>query len=206
MSGILKSKKFWMLLLSVIVIVSLIVLHWFIVLSLFVLAISLYAINTIIVNHCLSPIDELHPQRPIRKVDTLVIGDITSKRALATHVDLRNSLIITAPGRSAEASFLILKHVASRLDGNNVCIIAARNNAEKISAIDLPFFNSVTKLELGVKENPREIKYYMFYHLNIIGKSIRGLLSNPKEVMCNNHELEEYCQRKWYKLIYIQNN
>lgn len=203
MSGILKNRKYWVLAFMSFLIIAFIVLHWYIAAILVSLIAALFIADILLVRNWMKPLHELYPQRPLWDINTLVIGETCSSRSLSSRFDLQHTLIITAPIRSVEASLLILKHVSSRLDGNQICIIAPSKELNNISVLDIPFLSLLTKLEMNLKDNRRERQFYIFYHPLIFIKFLCSLFSMPKEMACDNVEVIDYCKRKGFNLIFL---
>lgn len=203
MSGILSNRKLWLIILCVGIIIA-VFMHLYLVSSILLIFLLLYIYNYYVIRHSMKALADLTPQRPIRYVETLVIGDLCTTSTLASKYDLNKTLIITAPGRSIEASFQILRHVASRLDGNNVCIVLPNRGNTNIGALDIPFLSSLTLLEMGIKDQTKERKFFLFCHPFTTIRSLLGLLFHPKQVNCGFLELDNYCQHKGYQLTIIK--
>lgn len=162
-----------------------------------------YVENYLLVRHSMLPLCELTSTRPIKQVDTLIIGDICSKRYLKRRYDLSHTLLITAPGRSFYASKLILEHVASRLDGKQVCIITKKNNKKKVQELDFPYLSQLTKMELGVNSNHIKKELYFFIYPIELIQYFLGLMLKPKERVCEDAQLASYCERKGFKITVL---
>ena len=203
MSGFLKSRMIWLLMAFLLTIAIFFVLRCYVVvLTLFfwggVLA-SIYLID----KKTRLPLRELSSKRDIKPIDTLIIGDYCSRKVLSSLYNLDKSLIVMAPERSAKASLLILQHIASRLNGKNVCIIAPHNQTDVITPLDASYFSQITKLEIGIESGRIKRYSYLLLHPLML---IRVLLpfSKPKLAAPFGKDLQDYCLRKGYNLTCLQ--
>lgn len=179
-------------------------LHFYSLSIIIVLLMILLYMDYYVIEGVTTPLKDLTPNRQIKTIDTLIIGDSCSLGYLKKYFDLERSLVLLAPGRSVEASYWILQHVYSRLDGVNVCIIASRRDKEGFSPYDMLYFSRITKLELGLKEKGRELYYYLFLHPMTLLEYLCSPLCHPKEKPSTNKELNDYCDRKGLQLTYLQ--
>lgn len=157
MSGILSKKK--ILFLSLMFVLSIVILAifpgWTVLIMLICIWAFLFAIY-ILNKATLRKIEEnkkrLSPNRIIEKIDALIIGDLFSKTELERlNIECENSMVITAPGRSLDSSFLILKHLTSRLEDHGKVIIIDRNSKKDTTLFDYPYWSLTTKLSKGFK-------------------------------------------------------
>lgn len=143
------------------------------------------------------------PQRDIGFYQTFVIGEACSLDFV--HSQLGNKLIMTAPGRSLEASYQILLHTISALEKNGTCIIIDNGHRSKIqyTIFDVLYFNPITWKELGIEHLVRRAYYPLFFETC---KSLKILFRivprNYIETICPHEELKKFCIRKNIKLIY----
>ena len=204
MSRFLKNRKLWFLAFLSIALIAFLYLQCYFTSCAMIIVGALCVANILLVRKWLKPLDDICPQRPIREVKTLIIGDICSTSYLSTRFDLSKSLIITAPDRSTFSSYMILKHVASRLEGNQVCIIAPKKESSRLSVLDIPYFSLITRLENNLKDNSRERELYILYHPCSLLKWLLGVFSRPPQTNSINKELIEYCKRKHFQLTFLQ--
>ena len=204
MSRFLRMRKFWVFVFSIITAIALIMVHWYLA-SVFVFIFTiLFGANELVLSQCMRPLRDLSPKRPIRRIDTLIIGEFCSRKALSSRFDLSKSLFFPSPSRSVESSYLVLQHVSSRLDGKQVCIVCSNSNKEASEVLDVPYLSLLTKLERNIKDNPFERRFFLFYHPTAFLKYVIGLFSTPKDSICQNPELVEFCHRKGFQLIFLQ--
>ncbi len=150
----------------------------------------------------------LSPKREIRQWNTLVTGDFTPPHTGSGNNG--NTLLITAPGRSLEASRQILLHTGSALAENGEVIILNKGKERKnktYTIFDIPYLGLVARKELGLERLERKARYPIIYEPL---KSIRLLLgiSSGKYVpeTCPDEVIVNYCKRKGFKLTYLESS
>ena len=205
MSRFLKNRKLWMLVAGLALTAVLLIMKiW--VLAAIVAVVEIYSlISILVVRETQKPMSELHANRNIRQVDTLIIGDWCSRKQLAQHFDLSRSLVVRAPGRSEKASLLLLEHLSSRLDGNNVCIVQPRKDNGEIGPYDVPYLSQLTKLEMGLTLSPRKMMIYLFVHITELAKVIGAPFMKLDKSKPSDSDLVAYCQRKGFRLVCLKN-
>lgn len=169
-----------------------------------ILLIILYYLNKRVVNYIWQPTKRLGAKREVEIVDTLVIGDICSRSILEKYCDLSHSMVIMAPDRSLKTSSLILSHVESVIcDAGTVVIVASRNPSRKlITSFDIPFFNRITALELGIDKKSVLYNFPILLHPIKCIKLLGGYRSRKLEE-CPKDEIVKLCKRKGFNLVYL---
>lgn len=144
-------------------------------------------------------------QREIKQYTTLVIGDYCSPNILSPYIENNDEAIfIMAPDRSMEASYRILLHTVSILEGEKTCIIVdgRPKRANSYTIFDLPYFNLVTKKELGIEKWDIKSRFPLFFEFY---KSIRVLFKiyekHYVEATLPDRKTSSFCSRKGIKLI-----
>ncbi len=204
MSGFLKNRKMWLAMAYILTIAVLIVFRFYLVVLVFVLCGCVLVSMYIIDEKVRLPLRELTSKRNIKTIETLIIGDYCSRKVLSSLYDLDKSLIVMAPGRSVKASLLILQHLASRLDGKNVCIVAPKYTTETITPLDAPFFSELTKFDLGVSNSIKQRFIYLMKHPLILLTALTTAIKNPSLVQPFNSDILTYCNRKGFNLTCLQ--
>ena len=182
----------------------------FLVMKLWVVAIVvavgelMLLITFFVVRETQKPTSELHNNRKIRIIDTLIIGDWCSRRQLSKHFDISHALIVRAPGRSEKASLLLLMHLASRLDGKNVCIVQTSNDGGEIGPFDVPYLSQLTKLEMGLVISSLKMHIYLIFHPKELAKVLVSPFMVLKKQEPRNKDIVEYCRRKGFCLTCLK--
>lgn len=143
------------------------------------------------------------PQREICRYQTFVIGEACSLEFI--HSQPGNKLIMTAPGRSLEASYQIILHTISALEKNGTCIIIDNGHRSKnqYTIFDVLYFNPITRKELGIEHLVRKAYYPLFFETCKSIKIVFGIVPrNYIETTCPHEELKNFCIKKNIKLIY----
>ena len=111
-----------------------------------------YYANSRILQHIWRPRAWFSAKRKIGTVDTLVVGDLCSKRILARHCNLRHSIIVTAPNRQLKSTAVVLNHLESILSNQGTVVVVApkRLTDEFLTLFDVPYIGLVTALENNV--------------------------------------------------------
>lgn len=157
MPGFLSKKK--ILFLSLILILSLVILTIFPRLEILIvvtfswgLVFGIYILNKATLRKIAENTIRLSPGRKIENIDALIIGDLVSKKRLERlNIECENPMVVCAPGRSLDSSFLILKHLTSRLENQGKVIIIDRNSKKDTTLFDYPYWSLTTKLARGFK-------------------------------------------------------
>lgn len=180
---------------------ALILLQFYIVI---ILILVLYYLNKKVVDYIWRPTKRLGAGRDVEFVDTLVVGDICSRKILSKFCDLSHSMIVTAPDRPLYTSSLILSHLESVLcKAGNVVIVASQNPIKKqISSFDIPFINRITAKELSVKRNSVLNSYPLLLHPIRCIKLLGGGRYRRLEE-CPEEGIISLCRRKGFNLIYL---
>lgn len=200
----MKRKKYWLLMLGLTLIIVLFAIKAFVLGALVVLG-GLYLMYSYrVAKKAEKPRSELSSTREIKLINTLIIGDYCPERELAKYCDMSKALKIIAPGRTEAASLLILQHVASRLDGKEVCIIAPHKRQKTISPYDIPYLSQITKLEMGLADNSVQRITYLLLHPLLMLSIISSIFCRPLVSDKASKELIDYCQRKEYHLTFLQ--
>ena len=145
-------------------------------------------------------------KREIKHYRTLVIGDFCPIGTLSAHVENWNeTLALTIPGRSLEASYRILLHTVSILDEGATCIVVwgGREPKKPYTVFDIPYFSLVTLKELGLAGWERKARFPLFYEFR---KSLCLLLKNTSgthyvKVACPDERISSFCMKKDIRLI-----
>lgn len=204
MSRLLRNRKLWMLVAGLLLTAVLLVMKLWVVAIVVAIGELMLFITVFVVRETQKPIYDLHNNRKIRIIDTLIIGDWCSRRQLSKQFDLSRALIVRAPGRSEKASLLLLMHLASRLDGRNVCIVQANNDSGEIGPFDVPYLSQLTKLEMGLVNSSRKMLTYLFFHPKELAKVLVSPFYGFTGVKPNDKDLVEYCQRKGFILTCLK--
>lgn len=179
---------------------------WALSLLYFVSVICLY-VNRIVL-HKANKIPNLSAKRDIRTYDCLVIGDMCRMDIPERYgIPINRTFFLTAPGRSLEASFNLLSHTFSLLNGQQrTCIIVHSGKYKTIfSVFDTPYISLVSRKELGLEKLHARSSYPLFFDPI---RSIRALLSvTPKkyeESDCPDERIKRLCNDKGMRLIYLK--
>ena len=204
MSRFLKNRKIWLLTSGIAVMVIFLMMRWWLFSAIVVIGVMLFLMVIWVDRETQMPMGDLLSNRKIRKIDTLIIGDWCSRRLLAQRFDLSCSLVLLAPERSERASFLILEHLASRLDGKNVCIIKPHRDHDLIGVYDIPYLSQLTKMELGLTNTPHKRLSFLLENPFALFRFLYSPFVNLHEAQIQNEDLMKYCERKGYVLTYLQ--
>lgn len=204
MSRILKSRGLRLLAAGLILIVVLLCMKLWIVSSLAAVVECYVLLILLLDRETRKPQSDLNSNRKVRTIDTLIIGDWCSKRQLAQHFDLTSSLVVIAPGRSEKASLLLLEHLASRLDGKNVCIVLPKNDCNDINVYDVPYLSELTKLEIGLTTSRKDRWLYLLLHPSEMVKVLISPFRRLRNCTPNNEALVNYCDRKGFRLTCLK--
>lgn len=204
MSRLLGNRKLWVLAAGLVLTAVLLVMKLWLVATVVAVGELMLLITFFVVRETQKPMSELYNYRKIRNVDTLIIGDWCSRRQLSKHLDLSRALIVRAPGRSEKASLLLLMHLASRLDGKNVCIVQASNDSGEIGPFDVPYLSQLTKLEMGLVNSSRKMLIYFFIHPKDLAKVLISPFMALQKQKPNDKDLVEYCHRKGFCLTCLK--
>lgn len=151
----------------------------------------------------------LSARRGIKQYKYLVIGDVCAPSRLRDFVSESEGVFaIMSPGRSLEASYQILLHTSSILERKGVCIILHNRYMTKkkrmYSIFDVPYFNLVTKKELGLERLAHKAHFPLFFEpLQSIRMLWKMLPINYKETDCPMDELKFFCRERDFTLIYL---
>lgn len=204
MSRLLRNRKLWMLAVGLALTAVLLLMKLWLLAVIVAVGELLFSLLVYVVRETQKPMGELHNNRKIRKVDSLIIGDWCSRRQLSRYFDLSHSLIVRAPGRSEKASLLLLEHLASRLDGKNVYIVQPRKDNGEVGPYDLPYMSQLSKLELGLSVSSRNMFSWLLCHPSELIKVFFSPLMTLRESESTNRDLVEYCKRKGFCLTCLK--
>lgn len=188
------------------VIVSLCLLHLYVIAAIvFVLILLSAFLNKKVLIGIRKPLERLDSKREIMNVDTLVIGDLCSMKTINSYSNDESRVVIMAPGRSLYSSLVILNHTGSVLKkGGRVVIIAPKKKVkQKLTVFDTPFVSFVTSLEEGCNKNALENNYPFFVAPVRCIKMLLGNKASKTETQCKDNKIIDYCQRKGFKLVYL---
>lgn len=149
----------------------------------------------------------LSPNRKIEKIDSLIIGDSFSKKELERlNIEYKNPMFITAPGRSLDSSFLILKHLTSRLEKQGKVIIIDRNSKKDTTLFDYPYWSLTTKLSKGFKYD-RIFRYPAVFKLITTIKFMGGRNRGNELLLsyCPHQGVKNICKEHNFTLFYLRN-
>lgn len=159
-----------------------------------------FILNKIAIKKYYKPLTRLSPSRPVETIDTLIIGDYCTKNQMKSFCNLEHALMVVAPRRSLFSSFLILKHLTSRLQIGANIIIIDRGSIKETTYYDYPYLSQIEKLKIS---HPRRWLYCFFLYRLLYdigrGNCLKGLCATP----CPNTEIQELCTRKGFTLIYL---
>lgn len=204
MSRFLKNRKIWLLAAGLVLIAVLLFMKLWILASIVLVGELFFFLSVFVLRETQKPMSELYYNRRVRQIDTLIIGDWCSRRQLARHFDLSRSLIVRAPGRSEKASLLLLEHLASRLDGKNVCIVQPVSDKWEIGPFDVPYISKLTKLELGLSVSSRKMLLFLFFHPCELAKVLLSPLCSLRVSEPLTKEIQNYCVRKGFRLTCLK--
>lgn len=208
MPGILSRKKRLALLLCLLVAVMVAFTsfwHWSILLAL--------AMLLLVADHAVerkaNKFRLLCANREVKTTDCLVIGDMCSNDIAASNgIAFENALFITAPDRSLEASYVILAHAFSILNGATpTCIITHKKGRCKrpFTLFDTPYLHFLTIRELGLEKLADKARHPLWHEP---AKSLRILFGcNPKgyvQADCTDSRIVQFCQERGIRLIYLE--
>ena len=158
-----------------------------------------------IVRQMYSPLQRLRANRQVERIDVLVIGDMISDSLLSKYCSLEHAMKVLMPGRSLATSATLLAHLSSVLSTNGTVVIVDGGSSEDISVFDYPYLSQVTKLEMGVYDQPwkttNPFRYIPEKSLKILFRTY--CFTNFHEKRCPDDCITELCKRKGLKLIYL---
>ena len=165
----------------------------------------LQKLNAPICRKMYGALQNVHPNRPVQKTDTLIIGDLCSDKILGHMCQLNSSIKIMLPNRSLKTSKLILAHFTSVLPEGGRVIIVDRGSKSDISCYDYPFLSQISRLELGLIENNRKMNNPLLYMPLQSLRLLFGLSMTKYSILeCPDKEIVEMCCRKQFVLSYLK--
>lgn len=206
MSWILRHKKqLFVIALGIIAILLLFTKLW--LLSLILLAIIAgIVLNQIVRNKTFREYVNFMPNREVKTINSLVIGDTCSLKTLSKLIDIDNSLLLTCPKRSLEASFQILLHTFSRIDsdGHIVIIDNGKERRKGFTPFDTIWLNYITKKELGLEKISGRCKFPLLFNPFVSILILIGYKTNNYQLdICPNKAIIDFCQERNFKLSYL---
>ncbi|MEE3484349.1 MAG: hypothetical protein VZQ98_08535 [Bacteroidales bacterium] len=150
--------------------------------------------------------EDLSPKRKIKKVTTLVIGDVCSHKELSSVINEDETLFFTCPYRTLPASYQILLHTVSRIDEKGLVVIIDKKQPTKFqhTIFDVNFYSQITKKELGLEFSKNDMRFPFFKHPIVSFMILVGCYSkNYKTELCPNEAIQEFCNKKNIKLLYL---
>lgn len=208
MSGILKKKKkLALLLLFLIAVTAAFTKFW--PLSVWLVLAILLLVADHIVERKANKSQLLCANRQVKTTDCLVIGDMCHSDILESNgIAFENVLFITVPGRSLEASYVILAHTFSILNGAlPTCIITHRKGKCKcpFTLFDTPYLHFLTIQELGLEKLAANAHHPLLHEP---ANSLRILLGcKPKgyvQTDCPDCRIVQLCQERGINLVYLE--
>lgn len=208
MSWFLKNKKkslFYVAVITVIILLTIIFkIEWYIITSICIFVCFLFLLNECVFNK----INKYHipflPNSEIRNVDYLVIGEFID---VSKYVPEGCSHVrISAPSRSYNSSWQILRHTHSILKENGgTVIISAGKSKRDFTIFDVPFLHRITIKKFHLEYLAKLSKFPIF--ISPID-SLFFLLNNNKssgkyDVIYPPEELSDFCRERNYSLIYL---
>lgn len=170
------------------------------------LVICLY-VNRMVL-HKTNKTSDLSAKRDIQTYDCLVIGDRCRRDMPERYgIPINNTFFLTVPGRSLEASFNILSHTFSLLNGQRRTCIIVHSGKDKTSysVFDTPYISLVSRKELELEKLHARSSYPFFFDPI---RSIRVLLSvipqKYEESDCPDERIKQLCNDKGIRLIYLE--
>ncbi len=145
--------------------------------------------------------------REIKKYHTLIIGEKCHRKYLSPYGEINDVLEITSPERSLEASYQIFLHVSSILERGGICIIVDGFKKVKnpYTLFDVSFLSLIVKKELKLEKLTSRIPYPLFFEPYKSFKILLGITSGKyTETECPNVDINYYCNKKGFKLIYLK--
>lgn len=147
--------------------------------------------------------------RQVKTTDCLVIGDMChSDITECNGIAFENALFITAPSRSLEASYVILAHTFTILNGaTSTCIITHKKSRCKrpFTLFDTPYLHFLTIRKLGLERLAAKAHHPLLHEPT---KSLRILLGcKPKgyvQTDCPDRRIVQFCQERGIKLVYLE--
>lgn len=173
--------------------------------ALIALGVALLALNRLIVRHT-DKSRLLGAQREVSLYDALVVGDLISNRQVKAVVgDKGDTLTITAPRRTLEATYRILLHLISILKPGGTCVVTDGGNRSRqpYSPFDIPYFSLVTRKELNVENLIVKQRLPIVYSLLTIVKSGGVIHRNYVEAPCPDNRITELCRSHDIRLVYL---
>ena len=174
---------------------------------LYITAVMLLCVNRIVL-HKTNKILELSAKREVKTYDCLVIGSVCLSEILEHYgIHINNTFFLTVPGRSLEASYAILSHTFSLLNGQQHTCIIVHSGKDKTpySVFDTPYISLVSQKELGLEKLHAKSSFPLFFDPV---RSIRILLPvTPKkyeESDCPDVRIKRLCYDKGIRLIYLE--
>ena len=206
MSWFLKHKKLLVVILLGLIAMGLLFIKvWLWALVLFAIIVCA-VLNQIIKKKYYQEYVNFTPKREVKIINTLVIGDVCSLKTLTKFIDKDKTLFLTCPKRSVEASFQILLHTFSRIDGNGHIVIV--DNGEKSHSVytffDTIWMNYITKKELGLERISGRSKYPLLFNPFVSFLILIGYKSNKYKMdVCPDNEIINFCKERNFKLSYL---
>ncbi len=152
------------------------------------------------------PMKYLGPKRKVKKIDTLVIGDLCSEKFLNKYYNPNSSIVITAPGRSLTASAEILAHVETILceHGKVIIVEPKRETSHPITIFDLPVLSLITSLEFGYSRKSFVNRRIPLFRSPVRSlQMILGSRARRERTDCPNESINALCKRKGFLLIFL---
>ena len=151
----------------------------------------------------------LSARREIKNYNCLIIGDICSYKYITPFLsDDDCSFTLMAPNRSLEASYQILLHAISLLEGKPCkCIIidSGRKSRNRFSVFDIPYLSLIRRKELGLEILTKKHVYPLFFApLNSFFMLLDISVKRYAEDVCSNDELMNFCSLRNIQLIYLR--
>lgn len=151
----------------------------------------------------------LSARREIKNYNCLIIGDICSYKYITPFLSYDDcSFTLMASGRSLEASYQILLHTISLLEGKSCkCIIidSGRKYRKRFSVFDIPYLSPIRRKELGLEVLTKKHAYPLFFApLNSLFMLLDISVKRYVEDVCYDDELLTFCSKRNIQLIYLK--
>lgn len=162
--------------------------------------------NALLLNKIRYPLSKLHSKREIKSYHNLIIGDFAAPSCYQHFCAKGESLVVTSPNRTLEATWHILAHIESILDEEGTCIIIDSTKQAKndISIFDIQYLSLVSRLELKIDSNTFKYRYPLLSNPVTCLKFLLKVYSTGfLQATCPDERIVNLCKRKRIKLIYL---
>lgn len=162
--------------------------------------------NALLLNKICYPLSKLHHKREIKSYRNLIIGDFAAPSCYQHLCEKGESLVVTSPDRTLEATWHILAHIESILDEKGTCIIIDSTKQAKtdISTFDIHYLSLVSRLELKIDPNTFKYRYPLLSSpITCLKILLKDYSTGFVQKSCPDNRIVSLCKRKGFHLIYL---